>query len=49
MIGALILRLVAGVIGRSAVTGVLIVLPVAGFALRRLGMSPERRPLEPRR
>ena len=26
----------------SAVIGVLIVLPVAGFVLRRLGMSPER-------
>jgi uncharacterized membrane protein YeaQ/YmgE (transglycosylase-associated protein family) len=33
----------------SAVIGVLIVLPVAGFALRRLGMSPERRRLDPRR
>jgi uncharacterized membrane protein YeaQ/YmgE (transglycosylase-associated protein family) len=33
----------------SAVIGVLIVLPIAGFVLRRLGMSPERRPLEPPR
>ena len=33
----------------SAIIGVLIVLPIAGFALRRLGMSPERRPLEPPR
>ena len=33
----------------SAVIGVLIVLPIAGFALRRLGMSPERRSLDPRR
>jgi hypothetical protein len=28
---------------------VVIVLPIAGFALRRLGMSPERRKLDPRR
>jgi len=33
----------------SAIIGVLIVLPIAGFALRRVGMSPERRPLEPPR
>ena len=33
----------------SAVIGVLIVLPVAGFVLRRLGMSPERKRLDPRR
>jgi uncharacterized membrane protein YeaQ/YmgE (transglycosylase-associated protein family) len=34
----------------SAVIGVLIVLPVAGFVLRRIGMSPERRKLDqPRR
>ena len=32
----------------SAVIGVLIVLPVAGFVLRRLGMSPERKRLDPR-
>jgi uncharacterized membrane protein YeaQ/YmgE (transglycosylase-associated protein family) len=32
----------------SAIIGVLIVLPVAGFVLRRLGMSPERRRLDPR-
>jgi uncharacterized membrane protein YeaQ/YmgE (transglycosylase-associated protein family) len=30
----------------SAVIGVLIVLPIAGVVLRRLGMSPERRPLD---
>lgn len=28
----------------SAVIGVLIVLPVAGFLLRRTGLSPERKP-----
>ncbi len=28
----------------SAVIGVLILLPIAGFVLRRTGMSPERRP-----
>ena len=33
----------------SAIIGVLIVLPVAGFVLRRIGMSPERRPLDPPR
>ena len=33
----------------SAIIGVLIVLPIAGFALRRVGMSPERRPLDPPR
>ena len=33
----------------SAIIGVLIVLPIAGFALRRLGMSPERRTLDPPR
>jgi uncharacterized membrane protein YeaQ/YmgE (transglycosylase-associated protein family) len=33
----------------SAIIGVLIVLPVAGFVLRRLGMSPERRRLGPSR
>jgi uncharacterized membrane protein YeaQ/YmgE (transglycosylase-associated protein family) len=33
----------------SAIIGVLIVLPIAGFALRRVGRSPERRPLEPPR
>ena len=33
----------------SAVIGVLIVLPLAGFVLRRLGMSPERKRLDPRR
>jgi uncharacterized membrane protein YeaQ/YmgE (transglycosylase-associated protein family) len=33
----------------SAIIGVLIVLPIAGFALRRLGMSPEQKPLEPPR
>jgi uncharacterized membrane protein YeaQ/YmgE (transglycosylase-associated protein family) len=33
----------------SAVIGVLIVLPIAGAVLRRLGMSPERRPLDPPR
>jgi len=34
----------------SAIIGVLIVLPVAGFVLRRIGMSPERRGLDqPRR
>jgi uncharacterized membrane protein YeaQ/YmgE (transglycosylase-associated protein family) len=33
----------------SAVIGVLIVLPIAGFVLRRIGMSPERRPLDPPR
>ena len=35
----------------SAIIGVLIVLPVAGFVLRRIGMSPERRSLDhpPRR
>jgi uncharacterized membrane protein YeaQ/YmgE (transglycosylase-associated protein family) len=27
----------------SAIIGVLIVLPIAGFALRRTGLSPERR------
>ena len=32
----------------SAIIGVLIVLPVAGFVLRRIGASPERRPLDPR-
>ena len=31
----------------SAIIGVLIVLPIAGFVLRRLGASPERRPLDP--
>jgi uncharacterized membrane protein YeaQ/YmgE (transglycosylase-associated protein family) len=31
----------------SAIIGVLIVLPIAGFALRRLGMSPERDRLGP--
>ena len=31
----------------SAIIGVLIVLPIAGFVLRRVGASPERRPLEP--
>ena len=31
----------------SAIIGVLIVLPIAGFALRRVGMSPERKPLGP--
>ena len=30
----------------SAVIGVLIVLPIAGFILRRTGMSPERPPAE---
>jgi uncharacterized membrane protein YeaQ/YmgE (transglycosylase-associated protein family) len=33
----------------SAIIGVLIVLPIAGFALRRLDMSPERKRLDPRR
>jgi uncharacterized membrane protein YeaQ/YmgE (transglycosylase-associated protein family) len=33
----------------SAIIGVLIVLPIAGFVLRRVGASPERRPLEPPR
>ena len=28
----------------SAIIGVLLLLPIAGFALRRTGMSPERRP-----
>jgi uncharacterized membrane protein YeaQ/YmgE (transglycosylase-associated protein family) len=28
----------------SAIIGVLIVLPIAGFVLRRTGMSPEREP-----
>ena len=28
----------------SAIIGVLIVLPIAGFILRRTGLSPERRP-----
>jgi uncharacterized membrane protein YeaQ/YmgE (transglycosylase-associated protein family) len=28
----------------SAVIGVLIVLPIAGFVLRRTGLSPERKP-----
>ena len=31
----------------SAIIGVLIVLPIAGFALRRVGMSPERDRLGP--
>ena len=30
----------------SAIIGVLIVLPIAGFVLRRIGASPERRPLD---
>jgi len=30
----------------SAIIGVLIVLPVAGFVLRRVGMSPERHRLD---
>ena len=30
----------------SAIIGVLIVLPIAGFILRRTGMSPERPPAE---
>jgi uncharacterized membrane protein YeaQ/YmgE (transglycosylase-associated protein family) len=35
----------------SAIIGVLIVLPIAGFALRRAGLSPERprTPIAPRR
>ena len=33
----------------SAIIGVLIVLPIAGFVLRRIGASPERRPLDPPR
>jgi uncharacterized membrane protein YeaQ/YmgE (transglycosylase-associated protein family) len=33
----------------SAVIGVLIVLPIAGFVLRRIGLSPERRANETRR
>jgi uncharacterized membrane protein YeaQ/YmgE (transglycosylase-associated protein family) len=33
----------------SAIIGVLIVLPIAGFVLRRVGASPERRPLDPPR
>ena len=32
----------------SAIIGVLIVLPIAGFILRRSGMSPERREAPPR-
>jgi uncharacterized membrane protein YeaQ/YmgE (transglycosylase-associated protein family) len=28
----------------SAIIGVLILLPIAGFVLRRTGLSPERRP-----
>ena len=31
----------------SAIIGVLIVLPIAGFVLRRTGMSPERKPSGP--
>lgn len=31
----------------SAIIGVLIVLPVAGFVLRRTGLSPERPPTPP--
>jgi uncharacterized membrane protein YeaQ/YmgE (transglycosylase-associated protein family) len=31
----------------SAIIGVLILLPIAGFVLRRSGMSPERRPEPP--
>jgi uncharacterized membrane protein YeaQ/YmgE (transglycosylase-associated protein family) len=31
----------------SAIIGVLILLPIAGFVLRRSGMSPERRPDTP--
>jgi uncharacterized membrane protein YeaQ/YmgE (transglycosylase-associated protein family) len=31
----------------SAIIGVLIVLPIAGFILRRTGMSPERRAAPP--
>jgi uncharacterized membrane protein YeaQ/YmgE (transglycosylase-associated protein family) len=31
----------------SAIIGVLIVLPIAGFILRRTGMSPERPPAPP--
>jgi uncharacterized membrane protein YeaQ/YmgE (transglycosylase-associated protein family) len=31
----------------SAVIGVVILLPIAGFALRRTGMSPERPPQPP--
>ena len=31
----------------SAVIGVLVVLPIAGFVLRRTGLSPERKPKLP--
>ena len=40
MIGAIILGFVAGVL--SAIIGVSIVLPIAGFVLRRTGISQER-------